>query len=39
VVNDCISELRTNKSISKNWKEKIDEDYEKRGKKKTDQNK
>lgn len=30
MVSEAISELRTSKTISKNWKNKIDEDYQKR---------
>lgn len=33
VVSDAVGQLRTNKFINKNWKDKIDEDYNKRGKK------
>jgi uncharacterized protein YegL len=31
-INETVSELRNNKTISKNWKDKIDQDYQKRGK-------
>jgi uncharacterized protein YegL len=31
-INSTVSELRNNKTISKNWKDKIDQDYQKRGK-------
>ena len=31
VISETVSSIRANKAINKNWKDKIDKDYKKRG--------
>jgi hypothetical protein len=31
VISETVSSIRANRSISENWKERIDEDFKKRG--------